>query len=90
VLDSSLLDQREAHLKFGFEIRKMQNNSVNPGNGPSTVFTQGATAMPNAASLSVSGNSYASFLLGNAYQVGIVRQRHHHRTRWANTDLRPG
>ncbi len=49
----------------------MQNNSVNPGNGPSSVITNGATAQPNAAALGSTGIGWASFLLGEVYQTGF-------------------
>ena len=83
VLDSFSWARGKHNIKFGFEIRKMQNNSVNPGNGPSTVYTQGATALPNAASQSFTGNSYASFLLGDAYQVGMFINDITNGPRWA-------
>jgi hypothetical protein len=59
------------NIKMGFEIRRLQNNSVNPGNGPSSVFTGGPTSFPNAGSASSTGIGWASFMLGEAYQTGF-------------------
>ena len=74
VLDSFSWSRGKHNIKAGFEIRKMQNNSVNPGNGPSTVFTQGATAFPNAASQAFSGQQLRQLPAGQCLPGGHVRQ----------------
>ena len=71
VMDSFSWTHGKHDIKMGFEIRRLQNNSVNPGNGPSTVFTQGATSFPTQAAQTNTGNGWGSFLLGSPYQVGL-------------------
>ncbi|MEN6601407.1 MAG: carboxypeptidase regulatory-like domain-containing protein, partial [Bryobacteraceae bacterium] len=71
MLDSFSWTKGKHSIKMGFEIRRLQNNSVNPGNGPSSVITQGATALPNQAAQTTTGQGWASFLLGEVYQTGF-------------------
>ena len=71
VVDSFSWTHGAHNIKMGFEARRLQNNSINPGNGPSTVFNQGATSFPTAAAQTNTGNGWASFQLGNPYQVGV-------------------
>jgi hypothetical protein len=71
VVDSFSWTHGKHDTKIGFEIRRLQNNSVNPGNGPGSTFTQGATSFPNGASQNTTGNGWASFLLGNPYGVSV-------------------
>ena len=55
-------------IKFGTDLRRNQNNSINPGTGAEGAFTYSAaftTANPNvASSTTTSGTSMASALLG--------------------------
>jgi hypothetical protein len=71
VVDSFTWTHGKHNIKMGFEIRRLQNNSVNPGGGPSTVFNQGNTSFPTAAMQPTTGQGWASFLLGSPFQVGV-------------------
>ena len=71
VIDSFTWTHGKHDIKMGFEARRLQNNSINPGGGPSTVFTQGNTAFPTAAAQTTTGQGWASFLLGSPFQVGV-------------------
>ncbi len=71
-VDSFTWTHGKHNIKMGFEIRRLQNNSVNPGNGPSTVFNQGNTSFPTQAMQSTTGQGWASFLLGSPYQVSVL------------------
>lgn len=71
IVDSFSWTKGKHNIKFGFEARRLQNNSVNPGNGPSSVITQGATSFPTQAAQTTTGIGWASFLLGEVYQTGF-------------------
>ena len=62
-------------LKFGVDARWLQTNGADPNNQQGTfVFNSNETALPTAAGRSNSGNSFASFLLGqvdNANYTGL-------------------
>lgn len=62
-------------LKFGMDARWLQTNGADPNNQQGTfVFNSNETALPTAAGRSASGNSFASFLLGqvdNANYTGL-------------------
>jgi hypothetical protein len=51
--------------KFGVDARWLQTNGADPNNQQGTfIFNSNETALPTAAGRAVSGNSFASFLLG--------------------------
>lgn len=71
-ISDSLSWQKGRHnVKFGFEARRLQNNSRNPGSGPSSSFSAGTTSFPSLAMQGSTGIGYASFLLGEVYQTGF-------------------
>ncbi|MBI1789410.1 MAG: TonB-dependent receptor [Acidobacteria bacterium] len=71
VVDSFSWQKGKHNIKMGIEIRRLQNNSVNPGNGPGAVVSNGATAFPSSALQGSTGIGWASFLLGEVYQANF-------------------
>jgi len=52
------------NLKFGVDFRKLQNNLLQGAQSGSFTFSRNETAFPSAALRGVTGNAFASFLLG--------------------------
>lgn len=53
------------NLKFGVDFRKLQNNLLQGASSGSFTFSRNGTAFPSGALRGVTGNPFASFLLGD-------------------------
>lgn len=52
------------NLKFGVDFRKLQNNLLQGASSGSFTFSRNETAFPSGARRGITGNAFASFLLG--------------------------
>lgn len=59
------------NLKFGTDIRKLQDNFLFPSTTGNYNFDRSGTAFPTAAGRSATGNAFASFLLGYVNSGGF-------------------